>query len=99
MGCCAGLKNDNIFDKEYIVNLGPKEIDDLLESDRDFYKNSEKKKYRKSTSKTAETNAESPKKRKKSGNFHNQRIKDIARNLRLIADEEVKNIRKFFVVE
>ena len=64
MGCCAGLKNDNIFDKEYIVNLGPKEIDDLLESDRDFYKNNEKKKYRKSSSKTAETNAESPKSEK-----------------------------------
>ena len=97
MGCCAGLKNDNIFDKEYIVNLGPKEIDDLLESDRDFYKNNEKKKYRKSSSKTAETNADSPKKRKISGNFHNQRIKEVVKNLRLIADDEVKSIRKFFV--
>ena len=99
MGCCTSLQNDLFTGKEIIVNLGPKEIDDLLESDRDFNKNNEKKKYRKSSSKTAETNAESPKKRKKSGNFHNQRIKDIARNLRLIADDEVKNIRKFFVVE
>ena len=56
MGCCAGLKNDNIFDKEYIVNLGPKEIDDLVESDRDFQKNNEKREQRRSSSKTAERN-------------------------------------------
>ena len=99
MGCCAGLKNDYISDKEYIINLGPKEIDDLIENDQNFYKINQKKKYRKSSSKTAETNAESPKKLKKSGNFHNQRIQDIARNLRLIAEDEVKNTLKFFVFE
>ena len=50
---------------------------------------------------TIETNAESPikaKKRKKSNDFHVQRIKEIAKNLKLIAIEEMKNTNKFFAL-
>ena len=98
MGCCTSLKSDIFLNKEYIVNLGPKDIEDFIFSTPDTSKNKEKS-CRKSSSKTAETNAESPKKakkRKKSENFHNQRTKNIANNLRLIAISEVKNMRKFF---
>ena len=98
MGCCTSLKTDIFLDKEYIVNLGPKDIEDFIFTTPDSCKNKEKS-CRKSSSKTAETNAESPKKRKKSGNFHNQKTKNIANNLKLIAISEVKNMRKFFVLK
>ena len=95
MGCCTGLKH---VDKGLIVNLSPKEIkelDDIIESNRNIYKNTPTKKYRKSSSKTVETNAESPKKpkkNKKSRNLYNHRIKDVANNLRQFAIEEVQHI-------
>ena len=105
MGCCTCLKNDIFSDKEIIVNLGPKEIADFTGRNRYDYKNSPKKKSRKSSSKSVETDAESPKKsrvlgkRKKSKNLQNQRIKVIANNLRQFANDEVKNIPKYFILK
>ena len=105
MGCCTGLKNDIFSDKEIIVNLGPKEITDFIGRNRYDYENTPKKKSRKSSSKSVETDAESPKKskilkkRKKSKNLQNQRIKDIANNLRQFAIDEVKNIPKYFILK
>ena len=101
MGCCVSIKTDVFLDKELIVNLAPKEIENLMGSNRKYYQNTRKMKLRKGSSKTLETKAESPekvKKRKKSGNFHNRITKDIAKNLRLFSIEEIKNIRKFFVL-
>ena len=102
MGCCVSLKNDVFLDKELIVNLAPKEIEYLMGNNREYNRNTSKMKFRKASSKTVETNAESPKKekkRKKSGNFHNQITKDVAKNLRLFSIDEIKNIRKFFVLK
>ena len=99
MGCCTAFKNDIFMEKDLIVNLGPKEIEEFIGRKRNDSKKSSNTKYTKLSSKTLETNAESPKKakkRKKSENFHNQRTKNIAKNLRLITIIEVKNTRKFF---
>ena len=101
MGCCVGLKNDISPYKELIVNLSPNEIENYIGTNRNFYDTSPKSEFRKHSSQTIETNAESPikaKKRKKSNNFHNQRIKEIAINLKLIAIEEMKNTNKFFAL-
>ena len=105
MGCCAYLKNDIFTDKELIMNLNRKEleeIEDFIERNRDDSKNTQEKKYRKSSSKTVETNAKSPKKAqkvKKSLNFYNHRIKDVANSLRQFAIDEVKNIPTYFVLK
>ena len=102
MGCCVGLKNDIFTDKELIVNLGPKEIENFLGNDEDFLLTHSKLNNRKTSSQTAETNAESPKKRqkrKKNKYFHNQRIKDISKNLKQITISEIKNMNKFFVLK
>ena len=102
MGCFIGMRNDTFLDKELIINLGPKEISDFLLREEDNPKIIVNKKYRKMSSKTVETNAESPKKPKrlkKSINYHNQKIKDIAKNLQLIAISEVKNVHRFFHVK
>ena len=102
MGCCNGLKH---VDKGLIVNLSPKEmkqLDDFLERNRNDYKITPEKKYRKSSSKTVETDAESPKKpkkSKKSRNLYNHRIKYVANNLRQFAIEEVKNIPTYFATK
>ena len=101
MGCCVGLRNDISTYKELIVNLSPNEIENYIGANRNFCDTSPKSKFRKHSSKTIETNAESPIKakiRKKSNNFHNQRTKDIAKNLKLIAIEEMKNKNKFFAL-
>ena len=97
MGCCTAFKNDIFMDKELIVNLGPKEIITFKGRNRNDSKKSSNKKYTKLSTKTLEINSESPNKQKKSENFHNQRTKNIAKNLRLITINEVKNTRKFFV--
>ena len=76
MGCCVGLKNDTFPDKELIVNLGPKEIENFIGNSEDFFKEPSKSNNRKTSSQTVETNEESPKKgkkRKKSKNYHNQK--------------------------
>ena len=102
MGCCAGLKNDIFPDKEIIINLGPKEIENFLGTKSDFFKDNSKSNNRKTSSQSVETNAESPKKvkkRKKSENYHNQRIKDITKNLKLFTISEIKNMQKFFVLK
>ena len=102
MGCCVSLKNDVFLDKELIVNLAPKEIENLMGSNREYCQNTPKLKLRKASTKTVKTNAESPnteKKRKKSGNFHNHITRDVAKNLRKISIDEVKNIRKFFILK
>ena len=99
MGCCVGLKNDTFPDKELIVNLGPKEIENFIGNSEDFFKEPSKSNNRKTSSQSVETNAESPKKikkRKKSKNYHNQRIKNITKNLKQITISEIKNLRKFF---
>ena len=102
MGCCNGLKH---VDKGLIVNLSPKEMKqlvDFFERNRNDYKITPEKKYRKSSSKTVETGAESPKKPKKSKkrrNLYNHRIKDVANNLRQFAIEEVKNIPTYFAMK
>ena len=102
MGCCNGLKH---VDKGLIVNLSPKEmkqLDDFLERNRNDYKITPEKKYRKSSSKTVETDAESPKKpkkSKKSRNLYNHRIKDVTNNLRQFAIEAVKNIPTYFAMK
>ena len=83
MGCCIGMRNDTFLDKELIINLGPKEINDFLLREEENPKIIVNKKYRKTSLKTVETKAESPKKPKrlkKSINYHNQKIKDIAKN-------------------
>ena len=102
MGCCVGLKNDIFNDKEIIINLGPKEIENFLGTKEDFFKDNSKSNNRKTSSQSVETNAESPKKvkkRKKSQNYHNQRIKDITKNLKLFTISEIKNMSKFFVLK
>ena len=102
MGCCAGLRNDLSPYKELIVNLGPKDLENYIGNNRNFCNTSPKSEYRKPSSQTVETNAESPiktKKRKKRHNFHNQRIKDNVKNLKLIAIEEMKNTNEFFVLK
>ena len=99
MGCCTVFKNDIFMDKELIVSLGPKEIDEFIGRKRNDSKKSSNTNYTKMSSKTLVTNAKSPKKakkQKKSENFHNQRTKNIAKNLRLITMIELKNTRKFF---
>ena len=96
MGCCNAFKNDIFMDKELIVNLGPKEIITFKGRNRNDSKKSSNTKYTKLSTKTLEINSESPNKQKKSENFHNQRTKTIAKNLRLITIIEVKNTRKFF---
>ena len=70
-----------------------KKINDIIEDD---IKSSSKKKFRKHSSKSEETNFEIPKKKEKNRIYFNQRTKDIVKNLRLLAINEVKNIRKFF---
>ena len=97
MGCCTAFKNDIFMDKELIVNLGPKEIITFKGRNRNDSKKSSNTKYTKLSTKTLEINSENPNKQKKRENFHNQRTKDIAKNLRLITIIEVKNTRKFFV--
>jgi len=100
MGCCIGLKNDIFMGKEIIINLDSKDIEDYLGINRDFCRTPLKKKLRKLSTKTIETNDQSPirsKKGKKGENFHEQITKEIARNLRLITKREVENIQKFFV--
>ncbi len=99
MGCCVSIKTDVFLDKEFIVNLAPKEIEYLMGNNREYNRNTSKMKFRKASSKTVETNAKKEKKRKKSGNFHNQITKDVAKNLRLFSIDEIKNIRKFFVLK
>ena len=102
MGCCVGLKNDIFKDKELIENLGPNEIKNILEKNGDIIKDSSKSQNRKPSSQSCETNAESvvnEKKRKNSKNFHNEIIKDITKYLKLIAIEEIKNMRIFFVLK
>ena len=99
MGCCAGFKNIQFTDKEIIVNLGPKEIENYLEKNEDLWKESSNLQSRKPSSQSMETNVESPikaKKRKKSENCHNRKIKEVSKNLKLIAVEEIKNMHKFF---
>ena len=39
MGCWAGFKNDNFIDKEIIVNLGIKDIENYLEKNEEYQKN------------------------------------------------------------
>ena len=97
MGCCTAFKNDIFMDKDLIMNLGPKEIEEFIGRKRNDSKKSSNTKYTKLSTKTLEINSESPNKQKKSENFHNQRTKDIAKNLRLITIIEVKNTRIFFV--
>ena len=49
-----------------------------------------------------ETNAESPikaKKRKQNENCYNRKTKEVSKNLKLIAIEEIKNLRKFFILK
>ena len=58
MGCCVSLKNDVFLDKELIVNLAPKEIENLMGSNREYCQNTPKLKLRKASTKTIETNAE-----------------------------------------
>ena len=65
MGCCVGLKNDISPCKELIVNLSPNEIENYIGTNRNFYDTSSKSKFRKHSSQTIETNAESPIKAKK----------------------------------
>ena len=101
MGCCVGLRNDIYTYKELIVNLSPNQIENYIGTNRNFCDISPKSKYRKHSSKTIETSAESPikaNKRKKSNNFHNHITKEIAKNLKLIAIEEMKNKNKFFAM-
>ena len=101
MGCCTGFKNDKFAYKDIIVNLSPKEIENYLENNEDLLKESSNFQSRKPSSQSIETNAESPikvKQRKKSNNFHNRRIKDVSRNLKLFTIDEIKNMRKFFVL-
>ena len=96
MGCCHGIRPVTFQSKEYIINLAPKDIEDIMEDNTKF---PSEKKYRKQSSKTEVTNFESPKKNEKTGNYFNQRTKNIAKNLRLIAISEIKNIRNFFVLK
>ena len=65
MGCCVGLKNDIYPYKELIVNLSPNQIENYIGTNRNFCNTSPKSKFRKHSSKTIETNAESPIKAKK----------------------------------
>ena len=60
MGCCHGIRHVTFQSKEYIINLAPKEIEDIME---DNCKSCSEKKYRKHSSKTDVTNFESPKKK------------------------------------
>ena len=57
MGCCVSLKNDVFLDKELIVNLAPKEIENLMGSNREYRQNTPKLKLRKASTKTVKTNA------------------------------------------
>ena len=101
MGCCTGFKNIQFADKEIIVNLGPKEIENYLEKNEDLRKESSNLQSRKSSSQSMETNAESPikaKKRKQNENSYNLKTKEVLKNLKLIAIEEIKNMSKFFVL-
>ena len=68
MGCCTSLQNNLFRGKEIIVNLGPKEIEKFIGRNRNNSKKSSNTKYSKFSSKTLETNAESPKKSKKQKN-------------------------------
>ena len=102
MGCWAGFKNDNIVDKEIIVNLGPKDIENYLEKNEKLPKESSNLQSRKSSSQSMETNAESPikaKKPKQNENSYNLKTKEVSKNLKLIAIEEIKNMRKFFILK
>ena len=96
MGCCIGISNDISMCKELIINLGPKEINDFILRDEANPKSIWNKKIRKSSSKTSDESPRKSKRRKNSMNYHNQKIKDIAKNLQLIAISEVKNVHKFF---
>ena len=102
MGCCVDLKSDIFPDKDIIINLGPKEIENYVGNNGDIFKASPKSNLRKPSSQTIDTNAESPKKKKKrknTENFHKQRTKEIATNLKLFTIHEIKNMRKFFVLK
>ena len=108
MGCCIGLKNEILADKEIIINLGHIKEDFIISSDKITNKeqnwiNSDEIKYRKVSFKAEETirdeNISKTKKREKIVNTYPKRIKDTAKNLRLITIVEVRNIHKFFALK
>ena len=108
MGCCVGLRNSILIDKEIIEDLDPNEKRAFIVSSCKDNTNEEESKIKtkgvkqeKSSSKTVETNNEenlnNNNNNKKSFNPSNKRIKDASKNLKLITVSEVKNIHKFFV--
>ena len=106
MGCCVGLRNTILIDKEIIEDLDPNEKRAFIVSSCKDNTNEEESKIKtkgvkqeKSSSKTVETNNEENlnNNNKKRFNPSNKRIKDASKNLKLITVSEVKKIHKFFV--
>ena len=106
MGCCVGLRNTILIDKEIIEDLDQNEKRAFIVSSCKDNTNEEESKIKtkgvkqeKSSSKTVETNNEENlnNNNKKSFNPSNKRINDPSKNLKLITVSEVKNIHKFFV--
>ena len=109
MGCCVGLRPDTLMEEGIIVNIGPKEKEDLIQSHNelceDKTKSSEKinnVKQGKISSKTVETNntdkLSSPKSPKRGANLQDRKVRHTAKNLKKISISEVENIHKFFGV-
>ena len=106
MGCCIGLKSDSFTEKDVIINLSYSRGDFIVSSYKISLNKEEnlikadKIKYRKASSKTAETSHDENiipiQNKEKIVNTHPKRIKDIAKNLRTINKNEIKDIRKFF---
>ena len=109
MGCCIGLRNDSLLNKDMIIEINESERREIIvkssKSSFDTEKNCNKFNKQKSSvisTKIAETsfvdNAKSPKKSEKIVGIYNKRIKETAQILQLDAKSEVKNIHKFFVL-
>ena len=109
MGCCLGLRNNLLSNKDIIIDINESERREIIvKSSKDYiekennYNKSNRKKSVIST-KIADTslmdNSRPPKKREKIINTYNKRIKDTTKILQLIAISEVKNIHKFFMLK
>ena len=106
MGCCIGLRNDSLLNKDIIIEINENERREIIvkssKSSFDTENNCNKFNKLKSaiSTKIAKTsfvdNAKSPKKPEKILGIYNKRIKETAKILQLIAKSEVKNIHKYF---
>ena len=98
MGCCVGLRPDTLMEEGIIVNIGPKEKEDLIQSHNELCEDKTKSSEKINNVKQGKISSSSPKSPKRGANLHDRKVRHTAKNLKKISISEVENIHKFFGV-